>query len=679
MIPKYRADVDGLRAIAVLSVLLFHGGSGLFSGGYVGVDIFFVISGYLITTIIVREIDAGNFSIARFYERRARRILPALASMVVATLVAGAFLLTPEALTELAKSTVYASLFSSNLLFYLTSGYFDTPANVRPLLHTWSLAVEEQYYIFFPLLLILIARFGARRYARWLVSLGLLSFGACAVITHFHPSAAFYLIPTRAWELFIGSVLSLNVFPAPRSRRVREIAAALGLALMAWAIFGYSSATAFPGVAAAMPTVGAALVIYAGCGGDSFVSRMLSVRPMVFIGLISYSLYLWHWPVIVYTRLYTIDSPSPVQIGAMLVFIFAVSILSWRYIETPLRKKRLLATPAPLFKASAATLLVLLCGGLALVLTHGLPDRYGTSFAAHFADDPEWTHWGKCEAAFDTKAGVDSLCDLGVHGGTPSFVLWGDSHARALASGVALSATRQGLTGKLASEPACPPLAEIERKGRTSCEAFNQAVLRMLGQAPHIKTVILVARWALSAQGTRYRNESGEPVHLVDLDAPRGAHSSNARLVELGLTRTIEKLRRLGKSVVVVRTIPEIGFDVPAAFFVAHATGRNANALIAPALAAYRKRTANVAALLKRIAASQPVTFVDPAHYLCSDACEVVRSGQLMYRDDDHLSTYGSKYLATAFSKVFSGATAAASLGASSAGAGALAAGPNKP
>jgi hypothetical protein len=289
---------------------------------------------------------------------------------------------------------------------------------------------------------------------------------------------------------------------------------------------------------------------------------------------------------------------------------------------------------------------------------NGLPQRYGMGFAAHWGADPEWKHWGDCDDAFDDKGSVDKLCDLGVPGGAASFLLWGDSHARALASGVGLSASGLGLTGKLAARSACPPLDDIERPSRTSCEKFNRAVLRMLAQSPQIKTVILAARWTLSAQGTRYRGESGQPVRLVDLESP-GSARPNAELVELGLNRTIEKLHRFGKRVVLVRTIPEIGRDVPSSYFVARVTGRDANALIAPALADYRRRTAAMATLLTRIAARQAVTFVEPARYLCAEICPVVRSGRPMYRDDDHLSTFGSKFMASAFDGVLAGLPAA--------------------
>ncbi|WP_424683039.1 acyltransferase family protein [Frateuria sp. YIM B11624] len=651
MIPKYRADIDGLRAVAVLSVLLYHAGSGFFSGGYVGVDIFFVISGYLITTIIVREVEAGGFSIASFYERRARRILPALAVVVLATLVAGAFLLTPHDLEELGGSAVATALFSSNVLFYLTSGYFDGPAETKPLLHTWSLAVEEQYYIFFPLLVLLIARFGARRYLRWLLGLGLLSFLACALVTRIDASAAFYLIPTRAWELFIGSVLSLKVVPEPTTRRTREAVAALGAALIAWAICLYTPDTDFPGVAAAVPTLGAALIIHAGTGGTPTVSRLLSLRPVVFIGLVSYSLYLWHWPVIVFVRLYLVRAPDAAGQALMIAASFALAVLSWRYVEAPFRTKKLFARTTPMLGAAASTLAILLCTGLALWMSRGLPQR---PFASAVTDvDPSWDHWGECEDGRDSRAGLHGLCDLGVSRGAASFMLWGDSHARALAAGVNQSAARHGLRGKFIARSACPPLLGVDRAGRTSCNAFNQAVLRMLSQAPQIRTVLLTARWTLSADGTRYTNESGHAVRLVDLKAKGDGHRCNAAIFETGLRRTISQLQRLGKQVVLVRTIPEIGYDVPAAYMVARLTGRDTNALVSPTLGAYRDRTREVTVIFDRLSRHGRVAFVDPSRYLCGTHCLVVRSGHPMYRDDDHLSTFGSDYLSPAFDGVF--------------------------
>jgi peptidoglycan/LPS O-acetylase OafA/YrhL len=638
--------------VAVLSVLLYHVGSGVFSGGYVGVDVFFVISGYLITTIIVREVDAGGFSIVRFYERRARRILPALAVVVPVALFAGAFLLTPFHLTNLARSAVAASAFCSNVLFYASSGYFDGPAALKPLLHTWSLAVEEQYYIFFPLMLLLIARFGGRRYARWIIGLGLLSFLTGVVVTRIDASAAFYLIPTRAWELFIGSVLSLKVFAEPRRRFMREATAATGAALIAWAVFGYTPETVFPGVAAAVPTLGAALVIHAGAAGPTLVSRVLSLRPVVFVGLISYSLYLWHWPVIVYARLYRMGAPGPVDVALMVAASFLLAVLSWKYVETPFRTRRLLPRSAPLLGTAAVTLLVLAGAGASLWAMQGLPGR---QYVRGIAGELRWKHWGRCDSSFASRHRLGELCDLGAARGAPSFLLWGDSHARALATGIDRSAAWHGLKGKYASHRGCPPLLGVGVVQRPECAGFNHAVLRMLENAPGIRTVVLVARWPMDAEGTPTPHERSGRIQLVDLTATGGVNLSNPAILQAGLERTIERLHHLGKQVAVVRSIPEVDYDVPAAYLIARLTDRDANAVIAPSLAWYRSRTLNVRAILAKVSSEEQVELVDPSRYLCTDHCMVVYQGRPLYRDNDHLSEFGATYLARsgAFDGIF--------------------------
>ncbi len=658
MIPKYRPDIDGLRAVAVLSVVLYHVGSSLFSGGYVGVDVFFVISGYLITTIIVKEIASGSFSIARFYERRARRILPALTAMVAATLLVGNLLLADSGRVDLGRSAIATALFSSNILFFLQAGYFDGPAEMKPLLHTWSLAVEEQYYIFFPLLLILIARFSKRRYLAWLAGLGALSLLACIVVTRIDASAAFYLIPTRAWELFLGSILSLHVLPQATSRSVREGTSLLGAGLIAYAVFRFTPDTPFPGVAATLPTIGAGLVIYAGIGGGaSIVSRILSLRPVVFIGLISYSLYLWHWPVIAYTKLYSITGPTMGQTAVMVAAIFALSILSWRYVELPFRKAGPPSRTPLVLRNSAGVLAAIACTGLLIAAKQGLPTSTVASSATASSADPEWERWGRCEKALDHVRNVADLCDIGASQGPVTFLLWGDSHARALASGVQRSAASHGMRGKITTRLACPPLASIERPSRTSCNDFNNEVLQMLARSPDIHTVILAARWALSTTGKQYKAEAGPPVRLVDLASPHPAGASNVALFDLGLTRTIDRLHRLGKQVVLVDPVPEVGYDVPSAFFAARLTGRDVNRIIAPTAAEYATRTRDVASIFSRELRSGAVEIVDPARYLCTRrTCLVVDADQPLYRDDDHLSTFGSRRVAPAFDSIFASA-----------------------
>lgn len=264
---KYRGDIDGLRAIAVLAVLLFHTEVPGFPGGFVGVDVFFVISGYLITSIILKDIEANRFSIARFYERRIRRIFPALFPVMAFVVLVGTYLFDAEAFKELGQSITATTLFSSNILFWRKGGYFAAPSLQKPLLHTWSLAVEEQFYIVFPLALLVIARYFKGKYLPWVLMAFVLSFGASVYGVIHDPGATFYLVPTRAWELMVGSILALGVLPVPVATWQKNLLGFGGIILVVLSITLYSEATPFPGIAALMPVMGSALVIWSGRGG----------------------------------------------------------------------------------------------------------------------------------------------------------------------------------------------------------------------------------------------------------------------------------------------------------------------------------------------------------------------------------------------------------------------------
>lgn len=656
MTPTYRADIDGLRAIAVLSVLLFHAGFDAFGGGYVGVDIFFVISGYLITTIIYREIESGSFSIAHFYERRFRRILPAVTVVILATLAAGAVLFHSHNYHALADSAVAATVFLSNVFFYLHAGYFSAPANSLPLLHTWSLAVEEQYYLFFPLLMIAISRYGARRFSAWLLLLAIVSFVIGVAVSESDTAAAFYLIHGRAWELFAGSLLATGLIPAIRHRHTRIVASLAGIAMLAFSIFAYTPSTVFPGIAAALPVIGTVLLIHSGTGGETFVTRCLRVRPLVFIGLISYSLYLWHWPVIVFVRHYAVTELTAVQSAAMLAATFVLSMASWRYVEKPFRVRRLCAERRDLFGGAFATSLAVLAIAIAIINTEGMPGRYDHELVMQFdPDDPEWHAWGRCENVTSMLRGGRDLCRLGDAFAQPGFVLWGDSHARALATAVDRSAQAHHVAGRIASEGGCPPLLDVVRPDMRFCAEFNDSVLRYIGRHPEIDTVILAARWALSTNGTRYKAETGHDVDLIDLRASPGESLSNARVVEAGLRRTLERLQAMGKSVVLVAPVPEIGYDVPSATFTSLRTGRDVEARIAPSYEEFSLRSRAAHAIIESVMDERPsLTMLDPATLLCDDwTCHVTVDNVPLYRDDNHLSTFGAIYLAHLFDDVF--------------------------
>lgn len=332
---KYRPEIDGLRSVAVLPVILFHGGLELFSGGFVGVDVFFVISGYLISTIILSEIREDHFSLLRFYVRRARRILPALVLVVLVTIPFAWVWMLPTQFKDFAQSIAAVGLFSSNFLFWIESSYFAPAAEEKPLLHTWSLAVEEQYYIFFPLLLLLLRRVREQALAVVLICLLILSLGASEVMWRTAPDANFYLLPTRAWELLAGSLCAMLVLH--RGARANHALSLAGLALIAWAIFAFDAATPFPSLYALVPVAGTCLIILYGARGSA-AAWALSLRAPVAIGLISYSAYLWHQPLFALARLQGGHTPPQALMMALALTSLGLAWLSWKFVEQPFRR-----------------------------------------------------------------------------------------------------------------------------------------------------------------------------------------------------------------------------------------------------------------------------------------------------------------------------------------------------
>jgi len=337
----YRPEIDGLRALAVVPVMLFHAGFKTFSGGFVGVDVFFVISGYLITSIIVAEKQAGTFTLLGFYERRARRILPALFLVMVACIPAARLMLLPSDMKDFSQSMTAVSVFASNFLFWQKSGYFDSAAELRPLLHTWSLAVEEQYYVLFPIFLLLIWRYGMARILVIFSLLGILSLMLANYLIPSEPSAAFYLLPTRAWELLVGATAAIYLTGRVhhvRSQWYRQLATFLGMSLIIIAVIVFDHRTPFPGLYALVPTVGAALIIlYA--TPNTVVGSLLGSRLFVGVGLISYSAYLWHQPLLAFARHGSLHPPSVPLRLTLLTGTFLLAYFSWRFVELPFRKR----------------------------------------------------------------------------------------------------------------------------------------------------------------------------------------------------------------------------------------------------------------------------------------------------------------------------------------------------
>lgn len=372
---QYRPEIDGLRALAVLPVVLFHAGIAGFSGGFVGVDVFFVISGYLICSIILHEQDKGSFTLAGFYERRARRILPALMLICLLSLVAAWFLLLPHELVDFGKSMAAVGGFASNILFWQQSNYFAPTSEFIPLLHTWSLAIEEQFYLFFPVLMILMASWFKRSKVLLFLALAIVSLLLSEWSSQAYPEANFFLLHTRAWELFAGVLCAFYLYHGFLSPNLlRQLGALLGLALLGVSVFGFDNSIPFPGINALIP-VGATVLLITMAQQDTLVGKLLGVKPLVAIGLISYSAYLWHQPLFVFARMLVIDEMSVALLLGLSTLSFALAWLSWRWIEQPFRNRQWLSQKTVLYLAGFS-LLLLVGIGLSLVYADGVPGRF---------------------------------------------------------------------------------------------------------------------------------------------------------------------------------------------------------------------------------------------------------------------------------------------------------------
>jgi peptidoglycan/LPS O-acetylase OafA/YrhL len=654
---KYRADIDGLRAVAVLAVIFFHAGVPGFSGGFVGVDIFFVISGFLITSIILKEVNADEFSITRFYERRIRRIFPALFPVLIFTLLVGFFVLDYKTFKELGQSVVSTTFFSSNILFWQKSGYFDTLSSQKPLLHTWSLGVEEQFYIFFPLLLIAIRRFLKQKYFLWLNVLVVVSFLGSIWQLQNQPSAAFYLVFARTWELMLGSIIAVGVIPSLHSKPLCNAVSLFGFGLIVYSIAFFTKFTPFPGPNALVPVLGSAIIIYTGVSGASIMNKILGLKPLVFVGLISYSLYLWHWPLIVFIKYLLFRELNPLEVSGLLLATFVVSFLSMKYIERPFRgSNSLIPEKKRLFIVAAATMVVFSLFGLVIHLQNGMPARTEANRAILENDhEEEWKKGIEIEQQTETNiADGKNIPVIGAAHRAPVFLLWGDSHGRVLSTSVDEKAKSYGLAGYLTTCSGSPPLLSYSKKvAQFNGEKFNEKVMVFIKSHPEIKTVILASMWSgYSSDGSMAEDDF---LTWKPKESNGAANESKSVLLQKGILNTVNQLIALHRNVVLVSDVPEIGGDPLRLYCVQHLTGESYTSLL-PTVSEYRKSNQAVEGLFRELGQRQNITVVSPERLLFDKAgrAMLVHNNRLLYRDVNHLTLYGAHYVAPAFDELFS-------------------------
>ncbi len=631
---RYRAEIDGLRAVAVLPVILFHAGFDVFSGGFVGVDIFFVISGYLITTIIVAEIKAGNFSIVNFYERRARRILPALFFVLACSLPFAWMWLVPQDLKSLSQSLVAVMLFSSNILFWKTSGYFESAAELKPLLHTWSLAVEEQFYLFFPLLLMAVWRFGPRRVLPLLAVAALASLAIAHWGSAAQPDAAFYLLPTRGWELLIGAfaaVCLLDERTWQPGRLASEAGSALGLALLLYSIFLFDKDTPFPSLYTLVPTAGTALVILFATPATR-VGRLLGRRALVGIGLVSFSAYLWHQPLFALARHRSLDEPDRLVFAGLVVASIVLAYFSWQYIEKPFRdRQRFQRGQIFLYAAIGSAVFLLL--GLAGHATHGFEQARTTD--AHrqvlktAAASPLRARCHTGGAGYTPPA---QACEI--NGGPLRVAVFGDSHAVELAYALAQGLAPRGIRLKQFTFSGCSPMFGRTVTGRDQpCADWTNAAANFIATHPDIDHVVVTYRIHGALFGSHERAYPGWP------DTVGAAERERRWAAYVGVLRHFVAH---GKQVRLVLQAPELPKQIDALVLRA---GDPLAPIDGASRAWWTRRSAWVDARLPGLPAG--VTVVDPAPLFCSgDSCLAASGGVARYFDDDHMSVGGARLVA---------------------------------
>lgn len=629
---QYRREIDGLRALAVLPVMFFHAGFSLFGGGFVGVDVFFVISGFLITSILLIEIRGGTFSLLNFYERRARRILPPLFLVMALCLPFAWLWLVPSDMKDFAQSLVAVSFFSSNLLFWQEAGYFQTAAELKPLLHTWSLAVEEQYYMLFPLLLLFFFRFCRQWIGGALIGLGLLSLGYAQWSVRHAPDAAFFLLPARGWELLVGSLLAFWVErrTAPLSAPWAQAGSGVGLLLITYAIFAFDETTPFPGVYALVPTLGTALIILSATP-QTMVGNLLGSRLLVGVGLVSYSAYLWHQPLFAFARHIKPEASQPEIFLSLILMSLALAYLSWRFVERPFRDRQRVNRRMVVVFSGGCTI-IFFAAGLSGQFSNGFDQRSTDAQRATMATALPSPHRERCHTGGEAYRSPTLACTF--NEGPSSWAVFGDSHAVELAFAMAQELERQNLGVRQFTFSGCVPSYD-QVDDPSPCARWTQETVSLIVKDVAITEVVVSYRVHAALFGDQLAVFPAIPVS-VSAERRERLWASYVQL--------LRTFAAAGKRVTLVLQAPELPVAVESLVFKA---GENVRDIPGVSREWWSARSAFVMGRLRELPSE--VTVVDPAGLFCTGKqCFAVRAGTALYFDDDHMSVSGASQVARA-------------------------------
>lgn len=637
---RFRYDIQGLRAIAVLSVVIFHAFPDLLTGGFLGVDIFFVISGYLITGSITKDIELGRFSLKEFYRRRIRRLFPALSLVVIFCIVVGYRTLDPREFLDFNKSVISTMLFVSNIFFMQNTDYFGGAAESMPLLHTWSLSVEEQFYILFPIFLFLLYRFFRKKSLATTIVLTILGLVLSEMIVRLRPEWGYFFTPARAFELMIGASVSLMAAPFSLDGKPKtaNLLAGTGILMMLVPMVLYTSKTPFPGIAAAIPCLGAGMVLLAGTHLRTLTGRLLSTLPFQFFGNLSYSLYLWHWPLLAFPRAVLGVDLAPEVAGIAVIAAILISAASYRWVETPFIRPGYPKLP---YLTVGTSMIAVFCGiAMVGVSLKGMPDRFSPEaralFAARTAGNPEIPGQKPClfsgKHAGDIKPYGEN-CVFGPPGVAADVVVWGDSHGAAMARALGEAVSLDGHALRQVTLASCPPAMGLVISSRPNCVAQNKASLAAILADANVHTVIL---------GTYY-----QPIVMSQLPA-----------FETAFTETVRALREGGKQVIIMMPVPSLPVEVPKTLGFMHDNGGDL-ATFGITRAEFEESVKGIPEFMASLAARYGAVLFDPASFLCTESLCRTYDPQIgvFYRDRHHLTLQVARTIAPAIRPLLPSAT----------------------
>ncbi len=661
--PAYRTEIDGLRAIAVLAVVLYHFSVPSFGGGLVGVDIFFVISGFLIGGILMREQDRfGRIALGRFYLRRIRRLAPAYMVMAGGTFLAAYFILLPFEFREFGKELIASTTYLANIHFYRETGYFDIGVENRILLHNWSLAVEEQFYIFLPFLILLFT-FSRRALQAALVILFAASLISSVWLTTSNQSAAFYLFPFRAWELLAGVLLAY--WTAGRAPPDKAWLSWVGMALMLGSIVLVQPGPAFPGWQVIVPVTGTVLML---AGGQHVnpVTRALSSPVPVFFGRISYSFYLWHWPVLTLSMYWRGGYSGPLEAAFWLVLSFVLSVLTWRFVEHPARISQRLTSAKVLIGWVVGSVILVVAGGV-VFLKDGAPGRFAPEVRTHIEASADFLQdWSRCHVPESGPFTGVEICPIGPEG-KAQVLIWGDSHLRPLREGLALAAREANTPALLVWNAGCPPFFGVSKVENTTSPAEDRACSRanatiraavQSGQVP--PRLLLVGRWSYYAEGVGVGLDAHNTITLTATEGAALAATSQPAIYAAAFGETLANLAGVFDQVHVLRQMPEIpAYDSRLiARETAHGRLDAVGALerASVELNTAMARAAQGAAPLLAAKAAGHITLLDPWPHFCNaTTCSAMPEGRALYFDNNHITNSAGLALRALFAPVLTG------------------------